>query len=447
MWNYKNVRDTFIRFFEDKGHTYIKPSPLIPTNDPSLLFTNSGMVQFKNIFLGKKAPYHKLACNSQRCIRAGGKHNDLDDVGRDCYHHTCFEMLGSWSFNYTSDPNCKSYFKQQAIDLAWDLLINVYGLDSSRIYVTYFEGTNQLECDTETKDLWDKYLPSDRILPFGMKDNFWEVGAIGPCGPSTEIHYDRIGGRDASSLVNRDDPTVIEIWNLVFVQHYRTDTELTKLANAHVDTGMGLERLISILCNCTNYQIDIFNDLINIINVHTGAPAYVDLYGSNDSQFINTAYRVIADHIRTIIYAICDGVVPEASDRGYVLRRILRRTIRYCCKLNSKAGLLTGIITECIDYLASYDPFILDHKNTIVKIISNEDAKFTKALIKGMTYFTKITVNPSAVKMTDLINLYTTYGLPIDIIKQMCEEKQIDFIESEYQTCMSTHSMISKNKK
>ena len=293
MWSYNKIKKTFLDYFINHDHFLCKPSSLIPENDPSLLFTNAGMVQFKDIFMGKKEPEHILATNSQKCIRAGGKHNDLDDVGSDSYHHTFFEMLGTWSFNYDESNLGKSYFKEKAIDLTWDLLINVYGLDKSKMYVTYYEGNPELEIppDYVVRDIWKKYLPNSRILAFG-KDNFWQVDDIGNCGPSTEIHYDIIGNREVPELVNKDDPTLIEIWNMVFMQYYLGKNGLIKLPKKHVDTGMGLERITAILQGCTNYQIDIFKHIIQIIEDVVDGPKYQDMYYKDDIGGVNMAYRV-----------------------------------------------------------------------------------------------------------------------------------------------------------
>lgn len=450
MWNHDIVKKTFVDYFTNKGHTNIPSSSIIPQNDNSLLFVNSGMVQFKNIFLGIEQPKHSMVTNSQNCIRAGGKHNDLDDVGKDSYHHTYFEMLGNWSFNY---PDGNSYFKKEAIDMAWDLLVNIYKLDKNNLYVTYFGGNNELGLcvDNETRDLWKDYLPENRILPFGMKENFWEMGLSGPCGPCTEIHYDKVGGRHVPELVNRDDPTLIEIWNLVFMQYNRNlDGSLIELSKKHVDTGMGAERLTAVLNNCTNYEIDAFVTLMDIIQKVTDGPTYTNKYGfesqnsfapssnKDDIHFIDMAYRVIADHVRTIIIAINDGVKPSPTERGYVLRRLIRRAVRYGTKLNAEDGFLSKIIKNVIDVM--YPELI--NKDEIVKIVSNEEIQFDKIMKKGLKYFDKL--KNGNVKMKDLFQLYTTYGFPIDIVRQMCEEDNIEFDDQEYDVLMANH--VSKSK-
>jgi alanyl-tRNA synthetase len=345
FWTTNNVRETFINYFlEKQSHQFIPSSSVVPFHDDSLLFTNAGMNQFKSIFLNTVDPKSSFAqltrvVNYQKCIRAGGKHNDLCDVGKDTYHHTFFEMLGTWSFG--------NYFKKEAIEWSYDLLINKYGLDQQRIYVSYFAGDEKLgiPCDTEARDYWLQLLPKERVLSFSSKENFWEMGETGPCGPCSEIHYDLIGNRDAASLVNQDDPTVLEIWNLVFIQFHRElvvgsspttppTTVLKTLPSRHVDTGMGLERIASILQKKTsNYDIDIFQPIfqhIYLATKETGTPPYGGKLGVEDANngYRDMAYRAIADHARALCVAITDGAIPSNEKRGYVLRRILRRAFR-----------------------------------------------------------------------------------------------------------------------
>jgi alanyl-tRNA synthetase len=450
MWSYNQVKNTFIEYFKNKYHMYIPESSLIPKNDNSLLFTNSGMVQFKNIFLGLEEPKHYRVCNSQKCIRAGGKHNDLDDVGKDSYHHTLFMMLGNWAFNYDmNNNNTNSYFKKEAIDMAWDLLTNVYKLDKNNIYVTYFGGNSNLKLDPdhETKNIWLKYLPGDRILPFGMKENFWEMGLAGPCGPCTEIHYDKMGNRDASTLVNKDDPTVIEIWNLVFMQFKRHDDgNITQLTMKHVDTGAGLERLAAILQNCTNYQIDLFKNIINIIKKITNGPEYEDKYGMEDQHYINMAYRVIADHVRTLIMAINDGVIPGPNSKNYVVRRIIRRAIRYGTKLNAPDGFLTQVTKAVIDLLSIEYPELKDNTEKISTTVINEEIGFNNTMKKGLRKFNKL-LNNKEMNTKNLFELYSSFGFPIDIIKQLCEENDIQFNLNEYNDLLEEHIKKSKEGK
>jgi len=449
MWKYHQVKKTFVDYFLSKGHHFVPSSSVIPENDKSLLFTNSGMVQFKNIFLGNEEPKYARVANSQKCIRAGGKHNDLDDVGKDSYHHTCFEMLGNWSFNYDPNVNNGAYFKIEAIDMAWDLLTNVYKLNPNNMYVTYFGGNDQLglQPDLETRNLWLKYMPENKVLPFGMKENFWEMGASGPCGPCTEIHYDKLGNRDSSQLVNQDDPTVIEIWNLVFMQYQRLeDGSVIGLHKKHVDTGAGLCRLIAILNNCTNYQIDFYQNMINTIKKIVKGPDYQDLYGKDDPTYINTAYRVIADHTRTLITAMADGAMPGAFGRDHVVRRLIRRAIRYGTKLNAPDDFYVQVVEKIMPFLAEEYPEIMNHKTKILDVVKQEETTFNKVMkVCLRKFYNFITYKKCTVP--NLFNLYVSYGFQIDLIKQLCEENNIIFNMVEWNELYEAHVARSKGNK
>lgn len=390
------VRAAFIKFFEDRAHTFVPSSTTCPMNDPSLrdTFANAGMNQYKPIFQGTLPPDSPLAgikraVNSQKCIRAGGKHNDLDDVGKDTYHHTFFEMLGNWSFG--------DYFKAEAIAWSVELLVTVWGIDKDRLYATYFEGDESqgLPADLETRDLWREFLPDDHILPGNMKDNFWEMGDTGPCGPCSEVHYDRIGsekrgGRNAADLVNMDDPDVLEVWNNVFIQFDRVeDGSLRPLPAKHVDTGMGLERIVSVLQDKrSNYDTDIFMPIFEAIRKITGARAYSGKLGAEDADGVDEAYRVIADHIRTLTIAITDGQMPGNEGRGYVLRRILRRAVRYGRqKLNAPEGFFSALVPTVVRSLGDAFPELKKDPEKIRGIIAEEEESFGRTLDRGTQLF------------------------------------------------------------
>ncbi len=430
-WPVDRVRKTFIDYFcQKQGHTFVPSSPAVPLDDPTLLFTNAGMNQFKPIFLGQVDPNTdmgrwKRAANSQKCIRAGGKHNDLEDVGKDTYHHTFFEMLGNWSFG--------DYFKKEAIEWAWDLLTNVYGLAPDRLYATYFEGNAAagLEPDHEARDLWLKVLPPSHVLPGNMKDNFWEMGETGPCGPCSEIHYDRIGGRDAAHLVNSGDPDVLEIWNNVFIQYNREDDgSLRALPAKHVDTGMGLERLVSVLQDRrSNYDTDVFMPIFAAIESATGARPYRGRLGAEDKDNVDTAYRVIADHIRTLTFAIADGALPSNVGRGYVLRRILRRAVRYGRQmLNAKPGFFAMLAPIVIERFGEAFPGLRTNPQHIINVIMDEEQSFGRTLDRGIKLFEKVAEETQAaggktIAGADAFKLYDTYGFPIDLTALMAAER------------------------
>ena len=436
VWTAAEVRNTYIEFFKGKGHTFVPSSSVVPLNDPTLMFANSGMNQFKSIFLCTVDPNSdfaklKRAANSQKCIRAGGKHNDLDDVGKDNYHHTFFEMLGNWSFG--------DYFKEEAIAWAWELFTEIYKLDKSRFYVTYFEGNKDfnLQPDHETKKIWEKYLAPERILPGSMKDNFWEMGDVGPCGPCTEIHYDRLGGRDAASLVNKDDPTVLEVWNLVFMQFERkSKSELVPLPANHVDTGMGLERLTSILQDkMSNYDIDLFQEIFVGIEKHANSRPYEGKMGAEDVDGHDTAFRVIADHIRMLSMAIADGQKPGPEETGYVLRRVLRRAVRFGSEvLNAPTGFFHKLVPYVVSTLGDSFPSLKQNQVEISKVLKYEEQLFARTLQNGLRKFNNIVskMEKNAVaefSPEDAAHLFTTFGFPVDLTRVKVEEKRLKLNE------------------
>ncbi|KAH8682500.1 tRNA synthetase class II [Xylariales sp. PMI_506] len=456
-WTGVGVRQTFFEFFEKKGHTIVPSSSVVPHNDPTLLFTNAGMNQFKPIFLGTISSFDDLsklkrAVDTQKCIRAGGKHNDLDDVGKDSYHHTFFEMLGNWSFG--------DYFKKEAIEWSWELLTKVYGLDPARLYVTYFEGNPDmnLEPDLEAKELWKSVgVPEDHILPGNMKDNFWEMGDQGPCGPCSEIHYDKVGGgRNAAHLVNMDDPLVVEVWNNVFIQFDRQkDKSLKTLPAKHVDTGMGFERLVSALQDkSSNYATDIFSPLFAKIQEVTGARDYTDKYGKDDVDGVDTAYRVVADHIRLLTFAISDGAVPNNDGRGYVVRRVLRRGVRYARKyFNAEIGsFFSKILPALVEQMGEQFPEIVKKQKDVQEILDEEEEAFSRTLDRGEKQFEKYAshaVNSGAKKLSgaDVWRLYDTFGFPEDLTKLMAEERGLDIDEEEVAVAREKAREASKSVK
>ena len=502
-----DVRRSFIDFFREKGeHTFWPSSPVVPVDDPTLLFTNAGMNQFKPLFLGQADPgtdFGKLraAANSQKCIRAGGKHNDLDDVGKDTYHHTFFEMLGNWSFG--------GYFKREAIDWAWELLTGVYQIPADRLYATYFQGDPAagLEPDDEAKEHWLRHLPPGRVLPGDAKDNFWEMGETGPCGPCSEIHYDRVGGRNAAAYVNTDDANVIEVWNLVFIQFDRQqDGSLKNLPAKHVDTGMGLERLTSILQNVrSNYDTDLFTPIFAAIERSTGAREYRGKLGAADADGVDTAYRVVADHARTLTFAITDGATPSNEGRGYVLRRILRRAVRYGRQmLGAKTGFLADLVPVIVDHMGEAFPELRARPERVREIILEEEESFGRTLDKGLDLFLGIAgtvFNKRAIERRettgldrphpdilwidgqvllqwfnkkgelawekpiqhcsqaeiqgalgtglvvsgeDAFKLYDTYGFPLDLTQLMAEERGLSVDVAGYEKCMAEQKERSR---
>jgi len=448
-----DVRQQFIDYFVEKcGHTFVPSSPVVPHDDPTLLFTNAGMNQFKPIFLGQESRAYTRAVNSQKCIRAGGKHNDLEDVGKDTYHHTFFEMLGNWSFG--------DYFKKDAIDWAWDLLTNVWGIEKDRLHATYFEGdaSENLAPDHEARDLWLRYLPPERVHPGNKKDNFWEMGDTGPCGPCSEIHYDGTRDKNGGPLVNAGDPTVIEIWNLVFIQFNRAPGgKLAPLPAKHVDTGMGFERILRVLQGKqSNYDTDLWSPIFLAIKKHTGAHAY---QGSL-TDHVDIAYRVIADHIRCLTMAITDGATPSNEGRGYVLRLILRRARRFANQyLLTKDAWLYQLVPTVVESLGNAFPELKKDPKRVAQVIRDEEEAFLKTLDRGLEHFqlacaranekliasasaktsgpppAKIHISASdsgelevqqlggVISAEDAFKLHDTYGFHISITRNMAEER------------------------
>ncbi|KAF2869425.1 tRNA synthetases class II (A)-domain-containing protein [Massariosphaeria phaeospora] len=458
-WGATRVRDTFLGYFKERGHTFVPSSSVVPLSDPTLLFTNAGMNQYKSIFQGTVDPASdfaqlKRAVNSQKCIRAGGKHNDLDDVGKDSYHHTFFEMLGNWSFG--------DYFKEETIGFTWELLTKVYGVDPQRLYVTYFEGSEGLDPDLEAKELWKTIgVPEDHILPGNMKDNFWEMGDQGPCGPCSEVHYDLREPEDgkyrnAASLVNEDDPEVIEIWNNVFIQYNREpDRSLRGLPNKHVDTGMGFERLVCLLQKKkSNYDTDVFTPLFKRIQEITKAREYQGKFGTDDADGIDTAYRVVADHVRTLSFAIADGGVPNNVGRGYVVRRVLRRGARYARKyFGTEIGdFFSQIVPNLVEQMGHMFPEIKKKEADIKEILDEEEKSFAKSLDRGEVMFEKY-ANKAKVKGSndlpgdDVWRLYDTYGFPVDLTRLMAEERGMIINDKEVDEAQEKAREASKGDK
>ncbi|MEX1062203.1 MAG: alanine--tRNA ligase [Balneolaceae bacterium] len=423
------IRQDFFDFFKQKQHIVVESAPVVPREDPSLLFTNAGMNQFKPIFLGNEAGYSsggKLwtrAVNTQRCIRVSGKHNDLEEVGHDTYHHTMFEMLGNWSFG--------DYFKKEAIEWAWELLVDRWGLEPGRLYVTVFEGSAKegLPVDEESLKLWESEtdISPKHILKFGKKDNFWEMGETGPCGPSSEIHVDLRPDSerrklDGATLVNRDDPRVMEIWNLVFIQFNRKkEGTLEKLPAQHVDTGMGFERVCAILQEKqSNYDTDVFQPLLNKISSLAGRE-----YGEEKETDI--AMRVIADHIRSVSFAVADGASPSNEGRGYVIRRILRRAIRYGWdKLNFKDPFLYKLVPVLAGQFKDIFPVLQEQSDYVVNVIKAEEQSFLKTLGQGIDLFNEMIREQDVLSGRDAFKLHDTYGFPIDLTELMAHEQGIE---------------------
>ena len=444
----QEIRQQFLDFFAFKQHKIVQSAPIVMKNDPSLMFVNAGMNPFKEYFLGqKKIEFNRIA-NTQKCLRVSGKHNDLEEVGMDTYHHTLFEMLGNWSFGDALSPE-GGYFKKEAIAWAWELLTEVYKIDKNNLYVTVFEGDKKenLTFDQEAFNYWAKFIDTDRILNGNKKDNFWEMGAQGPCGPCSEIHVDirsdeekkKISGKD---LVNKDHPQVIEIWNLVFMEFNRkANGSLEKLPAKHVDTGMGFERLCMIVQGVqSNYDTDVFTPIIREIETITETT-----YGNDEK--IDVAIRVIADHVRAVAFAIADGQLPSNNGAGYVIRRILRRAIRYGFTfLNKKEPFIYQLTNVLSEQMGKIFPEIIAQKDLIRIVIKEEENSFLRTLDQGLILLDNLIKNNNnkIISGKKAFELYDTYGFPKDLTALILREKELDFDEVEFDTEMEKQKSRSR---
>jgi alanyl-tRNA synthetase len=427
------IREAFLKYFEDNGHRRVSSSSLVPAGDPTLLFANAGMNQFKDAFLGREQRDYSRATTSQKCVRAGGKHNDLENVGRTARHHTFFEMLGNFSFG--------DYFKEDAIRFAWELITKVYGLDPERLWFSVFEGDGNVPADDEAAELWVKAgARPERVLRFGKKDNFWQMGDTGPCGPCSEIHYFRGDdmAKNVPELVNGPGDTTMEIWNLVFMQYDRAeDGTLTPLPAPSVDTGMGLERLASVLQQThTNYDIDLFAPIKKKIETISGHSYKADM-----EDDLDTAVRVLCDHARASTFLISDGVIPSNEGRGYVLRRIIRRAIRFGRKLPNPV-LLTNLVDSVIEAMGDAYPELRDRREAIAKTLDSEEERFSRTLTTGMERVGQVLDEvrrrgETTLGGAEIFRLYDTYGIPIDLIAEMAEEEGVTLDREGFEVMMA----------
>lgn len=443
MMTSKEIRQTFLDFFASKQHKIVPSAPIVSKNDPTLLFNNSGMVQFKDFFLGNQTPPSPRIADTQKCMRVSGKHNDLEDVGRDGTHHTMFEMLGNWSFG--------DYFKKEAIAWSWELLTEVYKLPKDRLYATVFGGDagEGLPSDEEARNFWRQYLPDNHIIDGNKKDNFWEMGETGPCGPCSEIHVDLRSDADRAALageelVNKDHPLVIEIWNNVFIQFNRkADGSLDQLPDKHVDTGMGFERLCMVLQGKTaTYDTDVFTPLIHYIEKASGK-TYTYSYEPNAMSDI--AMRVIADHIRAVAFAIADGQLPDNGGAGYVIRRILRRAVRYYYSfLDLRTPFMHTLIPVLVEVLGDAFPELKSQQSLIAKIIEAEETSFLNTLENGLRRFDVLEVQDGLIQGKDAFDLYDTFGFPIDLTRLMATERNWRVDEAAFEAALAQQKSRSR---
>jgi alanyl-tRNA synthetase len=445
MMTSKEIRQAFLDFFASKEHAVVPSAPMVVKNDPTLMFTNAGMNQFKDIFLGNTPRKYPRVADSQKCLRVSGKHNDLEEVGLDTYHHTMFEMLGNWSFG--------DYFKEEAISWAWEYLVDVLKIDPVRLYATVFEGSEEdgLARDDEAAAYWAKFLPKERIINGSKKDNFWEMGDTGPCGPCSEIHIDLREDDERAKvpgieLVNKDHPQVIEIWNNVFMQFNRkADGSLEALPAKHVDTGMGFERLcMAIQGKKSNYDTDVFQPIIKEIGRICGCS-----YG--DSDEMDVAMRVIADHIRTIAFSITDGQLPSNAKAGYVIRRILRRAVRYGYTfLNQKGAFMYKLIPALIDTMGDAYPELSAQQSLVEKVIKEEEESFLRTLETGIRLLDKIMADTKAAGKSEIsgndgFTLYDTFGFPLDLTELILRENNLTLNLAEFDTAMAAQKERARN--
>ncbi len=433
----QEVRNQFLEFFKSKKHSVVASAPMVIKDDPTLMFTNAGMNQFKEFFLGNGTPKNNRISDTQKCLRVSGKHNDLEEVGMDTYHHTMFEMLGNWSFG--------DYFKKEAIHWAWELLTEVYGIQKDMLYVSVFEGAKDenLDMDQEAYDLWKAIVPEDRIIMGNKSDNFWEMGDQGPCGPCSEIHVDirseeekaKVPGKD---LVNADHPQVVEIWNLVFMQYNRkADGSLEKLPAQHVDTGMGFERLCMVLQGVkSNYDTDVFTPLIREIETITNSTYDKNSLPTNDDGKVSVAIRVIADHVRAVAFSIADGQLPSNTGAGYVIRRILRRAIRYGFTfLDTKEPFIYKLVEILSKQMSAAFPELKAQKNLILNVIKEEEHSFLRTLDQGLALLDNVIKNTKGkiVSGEKAFELYDTYGFPIDLTALILSEQGLELDEKGFE--------------
>ena len=445
MLTAKEIRKSFTDFFASKGHTIVPSAPMVVKNDPTLMFTNAGMNQFKDIFLGNTPRKYPRVANSQKCLRVSGKHNDLEEVGHDTYHHTMFEMLGNWSFG--------DYFKKEAISWAWEYLVDVLKIDPNRLYATVFEGSKEdgLSRDEEAAEIWAQFLPKERIINGNKHDNFWEMGDTGPCGPCSEIHIDLRSDEerkkvDGLTLVNHDHPQVIEIWNNVFMQYNRkADGSLEPLPAKHVDTGMGFERLcMALQGKQSNYDTDVFQPIIKEIGKICGCE-----YGK--SKETDIAMRVVADHIRTISFSITDGQLPSNAKAGYVIRRILRRAVRYGYTfLGQKQAFLYKLLPALIDSMGDAYPELKAQQELVVKVIKEEEDSFLRTLETGIRLLDKVMADTKAagksqISGVDGFTLYDTFGFPLDLTELILRENGMTINEEEFNVEMQKQKERARN--